>query len=121
MGKGIASSQADYQYALEGVSYAQQILKNHKNTLDDIIRELNNPEVMGGETGKDYCKRLQEAVNVIEAVLQRFNAFANKVAEVCHDNGAYVDSTMMQDFDAVQRMFAAKAEEISQFNGTKKA
>lgn len=118
--KGIASSKADYQYALEGVGFAQQVINNRKNTLDEIITELNSPSVMGGETGKEYCKRLQAAVDTVDALLKKYNAFANAIVEKCKENGAQVEDSMMQDFDAVQRAFAAKAEEISKFNGQKR-
>lgn len=118
---GIRSVQRDYQYALEGVGFAQQVINNYKQKLDETLAQLNNPEVMGGETGKEYVKRLQQAIEVIEAVLNRYNAFVNKVAEICRQNGAHVDDAMMSDFDAVQKQFAAKAEEISRFNGQKRA
>lgn len=117
---GIRSVQRDYQYALEGVGFAQQVINNYKQKLDETLAQLNNPEVMGGETGKEYVKRLQQAIEVIEAVLDRYNKFVNKVAEICRENGAHVDNTMMNDFDAVQKQFAAKAEEIARFNGQKR-
>jgi hypothetical protein len=117
MAEGIRSKQADYQYALEGVGFAQQVIANKKAQLDETVRMLNNPEVMGGETGKEYCKRLQEAVEVVDAVLKKYNAFANKVAEICKENGAFLNDTVMADFDAVQKLFAAKADEIAKFNG----
>lgn len=118
--QGIRSKQSDYQYALEGVGFAQQVINNQKQRLDEEITNLNNPEVMGGETGKEYAKRAQQAVEVVDAVLNRYNAFANKVAEMCRQNGAHVDTAMMADFDAVQKAFASKAEEISKFNGQKR-
>lgn len=119
--KGIQSKQADYQYALEGVGFAQQVINNKKEALDDIITGLNSPEVMGGETGAEYVKRLQESVEVVGAVLKKYNAFANKVTEICKQNGAQVSESMMEDFDAVQKAFAVKASEIAAFNGVKKA
>ena len=103
---GIYTKQQDYQYALEGVSYTQTILRNYAKEIGDIIQELNNPEVMGGETGREYCKRLNEAVTVVDACVERFNAFAAKVAEVCKANGAFVDSTVLEDFDKVKSLFA---------------
>lgn len=119
--QGINSKQADYQYALEGVGFAQQVINNHKQRLDETITNLSNPEVMGGETGKEYAKRTQQAVEVVEAVLQKYNAFGNKVAEICRQNGAHIDGSMMDDFSAVEKAFAAKADEISKFNGQKRA
>lgn len=118
---GIQSSQQDYQYALEGVGYAQQVIKGRMAEMDQVMVDLNNPEVMGGETGKEYCKRLQEAVSVVQAVVTRYNAFADKVAQVCKENGAFLDNTVMDDFNEVQKRFAVKVEEISKVNGSQKA
>lgn len=115
--QGMQTKQADYQYALEGVGFAQQVIKNQQQKMDETITNLNNPEVMGGETGKEYAKRMQQANEVVNAVLQRYYAFANKVAEVCRTNGAQVDGSMMDDFDAVEKAFASKAEDISKFKG----
>lgn len=118
---GIYTKQQDYQYALEGISYIQIILRNAGKDIADIVQELNHPEVMGGETGREYCKRLNEAVTVVDACIERFNAFATKVAEVCRANGAFVDQTVLEDFDKVQKLFATKADEIKSFKGQKKA
>lgn len=117
----IRSKQADYQYALEGMYYAQQIINRTKEDFDNTFVEINNPEVMGGETGKDYCKRMEQVVAILDSIIKKYNAFANKITEVCNENGHYIDTTMMGDFDAMQKKFAAKAEEINRFNGSKKA
>lgn len=115
------TSAADYQYALEGIGYAQVILKKHMQNIDDILSGLNQPEVLGGETGKEYCQKMKTSVETVETVVKKFDAFANKVEEICRQNGAQVDGAFMEDFDAVSKAFTARAEEIAKFNGTKKA
>lgn len=112
MATGMRSKKQDYQFALEGVGYAQTILRNYATQLEDIIHSLNDPEVMGGETGKEYCKRLSEAVDVVKATIDKFNKFADAVSKKCEENGAFLNGSVMDDFNELQKQFAAKAAEI---------
>lgn len=118
--QGMQTRQADYQYALEGVGFAQIIIKNKKQELDDLLVALNNPEVLGGETGAEYIRKLQKSVEVVEAVILKYNAFADKVSEICQQNGAQVTGSVMDDFEAVQKRFVSISDEVSKFSGKKR-
>jgi hypothetical protein len=115
--KGIQSRTADYQRALEGVGYATSILKNKQTQLEEIITNLNNPEVMDGETGKEYTKKIIAVSGTVNALLEKFGLFANKVEEVCKANGAYLDNSVMADMSKVEAAFRQTAEDIKSFNG----
>lgn len=117
----INTKRKDYQFALEGLSYATAYTRRNMDMIDEIIKGLSKPDVMDGETGKEYCKRLSEAVNVVNACIERFNAFGKKVEEICKKNGAFVDQKVMEDFDQTKAMFNKIAGDISSHNGTKRS
>lgn len=121
MSNGIRSNKVDYQYAAEGVGFADQVLKHREVELLDLLKGLNNPEVMGGETGLEYSKKLQAAGNVTSAVIAKYGKFSDKIVEVCAQNGAFLEQTVMDDFDTVMKKFNAKADDVSKFNGRPKA
>ena len=108
----IRSSKSDYLYALEGVSYAMIILKNKMNQIDDLMKELNNPNLMEGETAKEYLNKLSSAKETVEGILNKLQKFNDKATEICNNNGCYLANDVMDDYESVLKKFNAKKEEI---------
>ena len=117
--EGMRSKQSDYQYALTGLGFTSQILKHNMVGISDTLRTLGGSEMLEGETGKEYLRRLNEVGEIVNNASIKFNSFATAVEDKCKANGAFVDDVVMQNFDEVQKKFAEFAEEVKSFKGKK--
>ena len=106
------SSAKDHAYALEGVYYASVILQAKTKELEDIIAELRKPNVMDGETGKDFVKQFESIVGVVESVKTKFKTFEEKAVEIANASGCHINNEVAGNFEAAAKAFTARAEDI---------
>lgn len=110
---GIRSSKADYVWVLNGISDANTIIKGCRDGIHDKLAALKVEGVMSGETGDEFNKRLEFAVNTVDVVAERFDKLADYVAKTCADNGAFIDRNLADNFDEASKRMIALAGEIN--------
>ena len=117
---GVMTKTTDYEYDVEGVNYGRIIIKQLMTEIAEELRICANPEVMGGEDGIAFGKKLLEVAETMEGVVNTYDKLGNKVSEVASANGAFVQNTMSASFEEAQKKFSTIKDEVASFKGQKK-